>query len=73
MQLQGHLAYLIGLCLGPQAFMALEQYWPAVQSGMRAVDLDPDWPDGHLTLARAQRNYGEVTPYSMVPDPGLHP
>ena len=43
-----------------QAFMALEQHWPAVQSGIKAVNLDPDWPDGHLTLARAQLSYGEV-------------
>ena len=41
--------------------MALEQHWPAVQSGIKAVNLDPDWPDGHLTLARAQLNYGEVS------------
>lgn len=45
--------------------MALEQHWPAVQSGIKAVNLDPDWPDGHLTLARAQLNYGEVVPSSF--------
>ena len=51
--------------MGLQAFLALNNTWPAVQSATKAVELDQEWPDGHLTLARAQLNYGEVLVYPI--------
>ena len=34
--------------------------WEAVQSGNKAVQLSPEWPEARLTLARAQLALGEV-------------
>lgn len=34
--------------------MEVGEDWKAVQSAQRAVELRPEWPEGHLTLSRAQ-------------------
>ena len=38
--------------------MELGEDWRAVQCAQRAVQVQPGWAAGHLTLARAQLNYG---------------
>lgn len=40
--------------------MEVGQIWEAVQSAVTAVRIASDWPEGHLTLARAQLALGEV-------------
>lgn len=43
-----------------QVLMEVGQMWEAVQSASRAAELEPEWPDAFLTLARAQLAFGEV-------------
>ena len=45
--------------LRAQALLALEKYWPAIQSAEQAVSLCPSFGPGWLTLGRAQLNFGE--------------
>jgi tetratricopeptide (TPR) repeat protein len=47
--------------LSAQAFLTLDRPMQAVKAAEEAVHLVPDWSDGYLTLARAQRELGEVT------------
>ncbi|PRW44936.1 Tetratricopeptide repeat 33 [Chlorella sorokiniana] len=42
-----------------QVWLEVGEDWKAVQSARRAVELRPEWPEGHLTLSRAQLNFGE--------------
>lgn len=37
-----------------QVLLEVGDDWRAVQSARRAVELSPAWPEGHLTLSRAQ-------------------
>lgn len=39
--------------------MEVGEDWKAVQCAQRAVELQPGWAAGHLTLSRAQLNLGE--------------
>ena len=43
-----------------QAYLNLNLNFKAVKSSQVAVDLNPTWAEGRLTLARAQRELGEV-------------
>jgi hypothetical protein len=43
-----------------QGLLQAEQWVLAVKSAERAVAIAPTWADGHLTLARAQREMGEL-------------
>lgn len=45
--------------LKAQALLELDHVWQAVQCAGRAAELAPAWPDGHLTLGRAQLELGE--------------
>lgn len=45
--------------LKSQVLMEVGQMWEAVQSASRAAELEPEWPDAFLTLARAQLAFGE--------------
>jgi len=45
--------------LKSQVLLEVGQAWEAVQSASRAMELQPDWPDALLTLARAQLAFGE--------------
>lgn len=54
---------------GAQALLELDHVWQAVQCAGRAAELAPAWPDGHLTLGRAQLELGEV---SAIPCHGLN-
>lgn len=42
-----------------QVWMEVGEDWRAVQCAQRAVELQPGWAAGHLTLCRAQLNLGE--------------
>ena len=46
--------------LTAQGFLALDQNLLALKSALRAVEIFPDWPEGLLTLARTQREIGEL-------------
>ena len=46
--------------LSAQAFLALDRPMQAVKAAEEVVHLVPNWSDGYLTLARAQRELGEV-------------
>ena len=46
--------------LSAQMYLALDRPMAAVKSAEEAVVLASTWADGHLTLARAQRELGEV-------------
>ena len=43
-----------------QGYIQLERWFDAVQSANRSVAIDPHWSESRLTLARAQRELGEV-------------
>ncbi len=43
-----------------QVLLELGSVWEAVRAAGRAVQLMPEWADAHVTLARAQLNFGEV-------------
>lgn len=45
--------------LRAQAFLGLEEWWPAVQAAEQATGLDPEFGEGWITLGRAQLNLGE--------------
>ncbi|EIE22408.1 TPR-like protein [Coccomyxa subellipsoidea C-169] len=45
--------------LKAQVLLDAGQPWAAVQSALKATSLDETWPDGFLTLSRAQFNFGE--------------
>jgi tetratricopeptide (TPR) repeat protein len=45
--------------LRAQAFLGLEEWWPAVQAAERATNLGPEFGEGWVTLGRAQLNLGE--------------
>jgi tetratricopeptide (TPR) repeat protein len=53
--------HVISTCLRHVVQVLLEagQYWEAVQAASRAAQLQPGWPAAHITLARAQLNFGE--------------
>ncbi|GAB4817148.1 hypothetical protein N2152v2_004194 [Parachlorella kessleri] len=42
-----------------QVYLEVGDPWRAIQSASAATQLQPAWADGHLTLARAQLNFGE--------------
>jgi predicted TPR repeat methyltransferase len=42
-----------------QVLTEMGDHWQAVRSATRATELRPHWADAHLTLARAQLEYGE--------------
>lgn len=42
-----------------QVLLECGRPWEAIQSAIMATQLNPGWADGFLTLAHAQRNYGE--------------
>lgn len=42
-----------------QVFLEMGDTWQAVQAATRAVEVEPDWAEGWLTLSRAQLNLGE--------------
>ena len=46
--------------LQAQAWMELGEAFDAVKCAEQAVNIDPMWPEAHVTLARAQLNFGEV-------------
>lgn len=46
--------------LTAQGFLFLDRNLPALRSAERAVELSPLWTEGLLTLARAQREIGEL-------------
>eukprot|EP00743_Colponemidia_sp_Colp-15_P008333 GILK01009050.1.p1 GENE.GILK01009050.1~~GILK01009050.1.p1 ORF type:complete len:322 (-),score=24.17 GILK01009050.1:27-992(-) len=46
--------------LKAQVWLELEDYFMGIESASAAVQLAPDWADAHVTLGRAQRNYGEL-------------
>lgn len=46
--------------LKAQALLSLDRYFLAIQSAEACVQLAPQWSVGHLTLARAQRQFGEI-------------
>ena len=46
--------------LTAQGFLILDRNLPALRSAERAVELCPLWTEGLLTLARAQRELGEL-------------
>ena len=43
-----------------QIFMAVDQLWEAVKCATKATELKPSWAEGHLTLSRAQLEFGQV-------------
>ena len=47
-------------CAWVQVLLQLGSTWEAVRAAERAVQLTPQWADAHVTLARAQMNFGEV-------------
>ena len=47
--------------LSAQAYLTLDRPMQAVKAAEAVVQLAPHWSDGYLTLARAQRELGEVT------------
>jgi len=47
--------------LKAQALLALDEFWPAVHAAQEACRRAPEWADGHVTLARCQREVGEVS------------
>ena len=54
--------------LSMQILMAVDQLWEAVKCATKATELKPSWAEGHLTLSRAQLEFGQVipVPYSTV-------
>lgn len=46
--------------LTAQGFMSLDQNLLALKSALRAVEICPTWSEGLLTLARTQRELGEM-------------
>jgi tetratricopeptide (TPR) repeat protein len=40
--------------------MEMDQFFSAIEAAERATKISPKWPDGFLTLARAQINFGEL-------------
>lgn len=43
-----------------QGYLHLGRWLDAAKSAERVVEISPTWSDGHLTLARAQRELGEL-------------
>jgi tetratricopeptide (TPR) repeat protein len=43
-----------------QAYLSEEFYVKALESARKSVELCPSWSEGHLTLARAEREMGEI-------------
>jgi tetratricopeptide (TPR) repeat protein len=43
-----------------QAYMSEDMYLEAIKSAESAIFYHPEWAEGWLTLARSQRNFGEV-------------
>ena len=43
-----------------QVLLEVEQHWGAIRSASQATEIAPAWPEGFLTLARAQLAFGEV-------------
>lgn len=43
-----------------QVMLLLGRTFEAVTCATQAMQLDASWPDGHLTLGRAQMELGEV-------------
>ncbi|GIL70146.1 hypothetical protein Vretimale_3399 [Volvox reticuliferus] len=46
--------------LHAQVLTELGCTWEAVRAATKAVELQPEWAEAHVTLARAQLNLGEV-------------
>ena len=46
--------------LQAQAWIELGQAFDAVRCAEQATIIDPRWAEGHVTLARAQLNFGEI-------------
>ena len=46
--------------LKAQALLSLDHYFLAIQSAEACIQLAPQWSVGYLTLARAQRQFGEI-------------
>lgn len=42
------------------AYLQMDEFFAAVESAVKATKLAPAWPEGFLTLARAQINFGEL-------------
>ncbi|EFJ50571.1 hypothetical protein VOLCADRAFT_88516 [Volvox carteri f. nagariensis] len=45
--------------LHAQVLLELGYTWEALRAASRAVELQPQWAEAHVALARAQRNFGE--------------
>ena len=46
--------------LKAQAYTQLNEHFPAVSSAQKAIECDPTWYIGYVSLGRAQMNIGEV-------------
>jgi tetratricopeptide (TPR) repeat protein len=42
-----------------QALLSLDELLPAIKSAEEVIRIAPGWADGYVTLARAQREFGE--------------
>lgn len=43
-----------------QVLLEMDDPFRAIEKAERATELKPNWPQGYITLARAQLNFGEV-------------
>ena len=46
--------------LKSQVLLHFDKFLPAIHAAEEATRLAPDWPEGFVTLARAQREFGEI-------------
>lgn len=43
-----------------QILLELGEFFEAIKEATKSIEIAPEWGDGFITLARSQRNYGEI-------------